>query len=44
MIKENMDVYFECKVDSNPPAEQIDWYHNVRKNTTQNTLHTKFIS
>lgn len=28
-IKEGDDVYFECKVRSNPALHRITWYHNV---------------
>ena len=28
-IKEGDDVYFECHVKSNPPADNITWRHNV---------------
>lgn len=28
-IKEGDDVYFECKVRSNPVQHRITWFHNV---------------
>ena len=28
-IREGHDVYFSCQVDSNPPAENINWIYNV---------------
>ncbi|VVC44609.1 Hypothetical protein CINCED_3A001155 [Cinara cedri] len=27
-IEENDDVYFECKIDANPPAYKVVWKHN----------------
>ena len=30
MIEEGHDVYFECRVDANPPADSIQWHHNVK--------------
>ena len=29
-IEEGHDIYFECKVHANPPANSILWRHNVR--------------
>ena len=29
-IEEGHDVYFDCKVDANPPASSIQWHHNVK--------------
>ena len=29
-IEEGHDVYFECNIDANPPANSIMWQHNVR--------------
>lgn len=31
-IKEGDDVYFECKIDSNPKFRKLTWLHNVSKN------------
>lgn len=31
-IKEGDDVYFECKIDSNPKFRKLMWLHNVSKN------------
>lgn len=28
-IEEGDDVYFECKIDANPPAYKVIWKHNV---------------
>ncbi|KAJ9595301.1 hypothetical protein L9F63_027314 [Diploptera punctata] len=28
-IKENDDVYFECKIRANPKEHKITWLHNV---------------
>lgn len=28
-IEEGHDVYFECKIDANPPAYKVIWKHNV---------------
>ena len=28
-IKEDSDVYFDCKIDANPPVEKVEWFHNV---------------
>lgn len=30
-IDEGDDVYFECKIHSNPPAYKVIWKHNVSK-------------
>lgn len=30
-IKEGDDVYFECKIDSNPKYRKLTWLQNVRK-------------
>ena len=29
-IEEGHDLYFECRVDANPPADSIQWHHNVK--------------
>ena len=30
-IYEGGDVYFDCRVNSSPPPDRVNWYHNVRK-------------
>ncbi|XP_069185855.1 uncharacterized protein [Procambarus clarkii] len=40
-IKEGDDVYFECRIVSNPPYQRVDWYHNgvlVRRNDTSGVV------
>ena len=29
-IKEGDDVYFECRIVSNPEANKLEWYHEVK--------------
>lgn len=33
-IKEGDDVYFDCKIRSNPKAYKLLWYHNVSVSAT----------
>ena len=38
-IQENVDVYFECVIDANPPVSKINFYHQVRqKNSITNKM------
>ena len=29
-IQEKDDVYFECRIVSNPEATKLEWYHEVK--------------
>ena len=29
-IQEGDDVYFECRIVSNPEATKLEWYHEVK--------------
>ena len=29
-IKEGDDVYFDCRIDANPPIKRLEWYLGVR--------------
>lgn len=34
-IKEGDDVYFECKIESNPKFRKLQWLHNVSKYSSE---------
>lgn len=40
-IREGMDIYFECNIQSNPRPKKLEWIHNVR---SLNVLSFKLIN